>query len=127
MPYESVLDGLEGKVSEAASLINNQYGTLEYQPVQVSWQSMSVEDYVALLSLSHCLLITSERDSINTAILDYVICQTEAFELVSSPHQSKVSRWGVPVISEFLGLSSFMPASFQINPFDYDVSFFGLN
>jgi trehalose 6-phosphate synthase/phosphatase len=128
LPLEEAYDApaaesTEGQVAEAISHINSEYGSLEYQPVQVNWQSLNIEDYVALLTISHCLLITPERDSINTAILDYVICQEEAFDIIFDGYKSLASRWGAPILSEFLGLSSFMPASFQVNPFDYEVRY----
>jgi trehalose 6-phosphate synthase/phosphatase len=119
--YEApCVDGVEAQVSEAVSRINSDYGSLEYQPVHVSWQTLCPQDYTALLSISNCLLVTPERDSMNSAVLDYVVCQEEAFDLVPMESRPYVNRWGIPIISEFLGLSSFMPASFQINPFDFE-------
>lgn len=99
---------LETKVTELIADINGAHGNLAFTPVQLHNQAVDTEEYISLLSTADMLLITSERDSVNTLILDYIASQDGSF--------------GVPVISEFIGLASFLPSRFNFNPWDHTVA-----
>ena len=98
---------IDGKINEIASKINSAFGSLEFTPVQMLHQSVDSEEYYSLLSAADILLITSERDSVDSIVLDYIACQEDHF--------------GMPIISEFVGLAEFLPSQYTVNPWDYAV------
>lgn len=95
----------DSKITELVSSINGTYGSLDFNPVHVYHQVVESDEYFALLTIADMLLITSERDSVNTLVLDYIACQDHAF--------------GLPVISEFIGLVSMLPRRLHVNPWDH--------
>lgn len=103
---------MDSRISGLVSSINSRFGTLDYSPVHMFSQVVENDEYLALLSIADLLLVTSERDSVSTMVLDYIMCQTEA-------GGGGGGSWGLPIISEFIGLASFLPACIQINPWDH--------
>lgn len=98
---------LDSRLTQLASKISSKYGSLDYTPVHIYNQSVDHNEYLALLSTADILLVTSERDSVTTLILDYLVCQEEAS--------------GVPIVSEFVGLAGVVPSKYQVNPWDHMV------
>ena len=106
-PGEEPARNLDFRVSEAVARINAEYGSLDSYPIHVYHQSIATEEYLSLLSLAEVLLITPERDTVTTIPMDYIACQQQSF--------------GVPVITEFIGLGSILPPTFQVNQCDHEV------
>ncbi len=98
-------------MTEVAAKLNGNYGSLAYEPVQIYYQPIEEDEYLALLTLADVLLITSERDSVNTMVLDYIASQEASM--------------GIPILSEFIGLANLLSPSFQVNPYDHAVSVHG--
>ena len=96
---------LERQVSELVSLINGDFGSLSFTPVQHYHQLIKREEYYALLSVADLALVTSVRDGMNTMSMEYVVCQNEH-------GQSPI------IISEFTGTAVHLQAAIQINPWD---------
>ena len=96
---------LERQVSELVSLINGDFGSLSFTPVQHYHQLIEREEYYALLSVADLALVTSVRDGMNTMSMEYVVCQNEH-------GQSPI------IISEFTGTAVHLQAAIQINPWD---------
>lgn len=96
---------LEREVSELVSLINGDFGSLSFTPVQHYHQLIDRDEYYALLSVADLALVTSVRDGMNTMSMEYVVCQHH--------HQR-----GTLILSEFTGTAGRLPAAIQINPWD---------
>lgn len=108
LPGPEETSKVDGKVNEMTSRINSTFGSLDYTPVQILHQDVEADEYYSLLAAADVLLVTSERESVNTVVLDYIACQNEHF--------------GVPILSEFTGLTGFLPANYTVNPWNYAVS-----
>ncbi|KAI9654576.1 MAG: threalose-6-phosphate phosphatase [Alyxoria varia] len=92
------------KVSELVAKINGTYGSLSYSPVRHYSQYLSKEEYFALLRAADVGLITSVRDGMNTASLEYIICQKK--------------NHGPLILSEFSGTAGSLDSAIHINPWD---------
>jgi len=93
---------IELKVSELVSKINGRFGSLHYTPVQHYPQYLQPQEYFALLRVADIGLITSVRDSMNTASLEYVICQADTH--------------GPVILSEFTGTAESLHDAIIVNP-----------
>ncbi|KAG8407201.1 hypothetical protein J3458_020691 [Metarhizium acridum] len=93
-------------VSELVSEVNRKYGSLDYMPIQLQSQSLTIDEYFALLRSGHVALFTSVRDGMSTTSLEYVVCQQNSH--------------GPIIISEFSGTASSLKEAIQINPWDTD-------
>ena len=92
------------KVSQLVERINGLYGSLSYSPVRHYNQYISKEEYFALLRVADLGLITSVRDGMNTASLEYVVCQK--------------GKYGPLILSEFSGTAGNLTDAIHINPWD---------
>lgn len=92
------------KVSELVSRINGLYGSISYSPVRHHNQYLSKEEYFALLRVADLGLITSVRDGMNTASLEYIVCQK--------------GHYGPLILSEFSGTAGNLSSAIHINPWD---------
>lgn len=104
---EDKVDGahkIEHKISNLVSRINGEYGSLSHSPVQHYPQYLSSQEYFALLRVADVGLITSVRDGMNTASLEYVICQKNSC--------------GPLILSEFSGTAASLSNAIHINPWD---------
>lgn len=100
-----VVDGkAETRVTELASQINCEFGSIEYSPVHLLFQLMTQEEYYALLSIADVLLMTPERDANPLTPYDYVLCQKESH--------------GSMILSEFTAQSKLFTEAFIVNPWD---------
>jgi len=95
---------IDQKISNLVSQINGEFGGLEYTPVLHFSQHLSQSEYFALLRVADVGLITSVRDGMNTASLEYVIAQ-------------KYSH-GPLILSEFSGTAASLMDATHINPWD---------
>lgn len=84
--------------------INCKYGSLDYMPIQLHAQSLSTDDYFALMRSGDVALFTSIRDGMSTTSLEYVVCQQNTH--------------GCTIISEFSGTASNLEEAIHINPWD---------
>ncbi|KAL6900086.1 glycosyltransferase family 20 protein [Trichoderma evansii] len=92
------------KVNELVNLINQEYGSLDFAPVQLHAQKLSQDEYFALLRLGDVAINTCVREGMSTTSLEYIVCQRD-------------SR-GPLIISEFSGTASNLEEAIRINPWD---------
>jgi trehalose 6-phosphate synthase/phosphatase len=93
---------IEVKLSEIVSHINGRFGSLHYTPVQHYPQYLQPQEYFALLRVADLGLITSVRDGMNTASLEYIICQSDTH--------------GPVILSEFTGTAESLQDAIIVNP-----------
>ncbi|KAI0754189.1 trehalose 6-phosphate phosphatase [Daedaleopsis nitida] len=96
---------LERQVSEIVAHINGEYGSLDFIPVHHYHQTIKKDEFYALLSVADLGVITPLRDGMNTTSMEFVIAQ----------ERTKKSPL---VLSEFMGISSNMTETLQINPWN---------
>ncbi|KAM0450612.1 hypothetical protein ACHAPV_004776 [Trichoderma viride] len=92
------------KVNELVNWINQDYGSLEYAPVQLHNQKLSQDEYFALLRRGDVAINTCVREGMSTTSLEYIACQRDSH--------------GPLTISEFSGTASNLKEAVQINPWD---------
>jgi trehalose 6-phosphate synthase/phosphatase len=92
------------QVSSLVATINGRYGSLSFSPVQYYPQYLAPQEYFSLLRVADVGLITSVRDGMNTASLEYVLCQQ--------------ANHGPLILSEFSGTAAMLPSAMHINPWD---------
>jgi trehalose 6-phosphate synthase/phosphatase len=92
------------QVSSLVATINGRYGSLSFSPVQYYPQYLAPQEYFSLLRVADVGLITSVRDGMNTASLEYVLCQQ--------------ANHGPLILSEFSGTAAMLPSAIHINPWD---------
>ncbi|KAI6081338.1 glycosyltransferase family 20 protein [Hypoxylon rubiginosum] len=103
-PEEQPERSITNRVNELVMRINGTYGSLGFSPVQHYPQYLSPEEYFALLRAANIGLITSVRDGMNTASLEYVVCQRDTH--------------GPLILSEFSGTAGSLRDAIHINPWD---------
>ncbi|KAG6172136.1 hypothetical protein E4U51_007739 [Claviceps purpurea] len=91
-------------VGSMVNSINCKYGSLDYMPIQLHAESLSTEDYFALLRSGDVALFTSIRDGMSTTGLEYVVCQQNTY--------------GCTILSEFSGTANSLEEAMHINPWD---------
>lgn len=100
----------EAAVMELVKDINNNFGSIGNPRVSLYHQNISDSEYYNLLRASDIYLNTAERDSIPSALLDFILCQD--------------AKNGQVIISEFVALASNLELAFRINPWDRKVIYF---
>ena len=100
--YHSLLDKLQGKVSE----INGKYATITNVPIHFMHKSINFNELCALYSLADVAMVTPLIDGMNLVAKEYLACQRE--------------NNGVLVLSEFAGAAQELPNAFIVNPYDVD-------
>lgn len=71
----------------------------------LSHQAIERDEYFGLLSVADLALITSLRDGMNTASMEFILCQDKT-------NKSPI------VLSEFMGTATSFQSALQINPHD---------
>lgn len=102
---------LEATVSDIATRVNSTHSTLAHQPLVFLKQDIPYSQYLALLTVAECLMITSLREGMNLTSHEFVYCQ-----------DGKVSenKYGSLILSEFTGSGSvFHNHDLLVNPWDY--------
>jgi trehalose 6-phosphate synthase/phosphatase len=102
---------LAATVSEIVTRIDAVHSTLAHQPLVFLRQDIAFSQYLALLSVADCLMITSLREGMNLTCHEFVICQ-----------DGKMSdKKHAPIIlSEFTGSAAvFEGNELSVNPWDY--------
>ncbi|QUC18344.1 uncharacterized protein UV8b_02585 [Ustilaginoidea virens] len=101
-------DGEESRYASSVNAlvneINCKHGSLDHMPIRLHAQSLSTDDYFALLRSGDVALFTSIRDGMSTTSLEYVVCQQNAH--------------GCTIISEFSGTASNLEEAIHINPWN---------
>lgn len=92
------------QVNDLASSINQTYGSLDFTPVQIHAQTLSQDEYFAVLRLGDVAVNTCVREGMSTTSLEYVACQRDSH--------------GPLIISEFSGTASSLEEAIRINPWD---------
>ncbi|RFU73685.1 glycosyltransferase family 20 [Trichoderma arundinaceum] len=92
------------KVNDLASSINEEYGSLDFTPVQIHTQKLSQDEYFALLRFGDVAINTCVREGMSTTSLEYIACQRDGH--------------GPLIISEFSGTASSLEEAIRINPWD---------
>ena len=101
---ESEEHDIANKISDLVSRINGRFGSLSFAPVQHYPQYLSPDEYFALLRIADLALNTSVRDGMNTASLEYIVCQKD--------------HYGPLILSEFSGTAGNLTDALHINPWD---------
>ncbi|KAF2200033.1 hypothetical protein GQ43DRAFT_490188 [Delitschia confertaspora ATCC 74209] len=102
---------LAATVSEIVTRIDAVHSTLAHQPLVFLRQDIAFSQYLALLSVADCLMITSLREGMNLTCHEFVICQ-----------DGKMSdkKHGPIILSEFTGSAAvFEGYELAVNPWDY--------
>ncbi|KAG5953546.1 hypothetical protein E4U53_005008 [Claviceps sorghi] len=93
-----------GNVGSMINAINCKYGSLDYLPIQLHSESLSADEYFALLRSGDVALFTSIRDGMSISGLEYVVCQQNTY--------------GCTILSEFSGTADNLEKAMCINPWD---------
>ncbi|KAG6017313.1 hypothetical protein E4U54_007735 [Claviceps lovelessii] len=94
------------RVGSMVNAINCKYGSLGYLPIQLHSESLSTDEYFALLRSGDAALFTSIRDGMSISGLEYVVCQQNTY--------------GCTILSEFSGTADSLEEAMHINPWDTD-------
>lgn len=102
---------LEAMVSDIAMRINSTHSTLAHQPLVFLKQDLAFPQYLALISVTDALMITSLREGMNLTSHEFVYCQDGRF--------GKKAH-GSLILSEFTGSAAvFGNHALLVNPWDY--------
>lgn len=107
LPDVDVDPKAESTVMDLTTNINAEFGSIGNPLVTLYHQDISKSEYYNLLRFADIYLNTSERDSIPSTLLDYIMCQEE--------------KHGQLVLSEFVALASYLEYAFRVNPWDKQV------
>ena len=101
-------------VSDICTRIDSVHSTLAHTPLVFLKQDIGFSQYLALLTVADCLMITALRDGMNLTAHEYIYCQDG-----KGPLGSK-KQHGPLILSEFTGSSAVLgDGQISINPWDY--------
>ena len=103
---------LEATVSDIVTRVNSTHSTLAHQPLVFLKQDISYSQYLALITVAECFMITSLREGMNLTSHEYVYCQ-------DGKHGNK--KYGPLILSEFTGSASVFGEQdheLLVNPWD---------
>lgn len=102
---------LSATIADIVTRVNSTHSTLAHQPVVFLKQDIDFAQYLALLTVSDCLMITSLREGMNLTSHEYVMCQDG---------QYAETKYGPLVLSEFTGSANiFGHNAILVNPWYY--------
>jgi hypothetical protein len=102
---------LVATVSDIVTRVNSTHATLAHQPLVFLKQDISFAQYLALLTVAHCLMITSQREGMNLTSHEFIFCQDGKYA---------DNKHGPLILSEFTGSASLFGGSeLSVNPWDY--------
>ncbi|KAI9772253.1 MAG: hypothetical protein M1840_001002 [Geoglossum simile] len=102
---------LVATVSDIVTRVNSTHATLAHQPLVFLKQDISFAQYIALLTVADCLMITSQREGMNLTSHEFIFCQDGKYA---------DNRHGPLILSEFTGTASLFGGSeLSVNPWDY--------
>ena len=99
-------ENLKREVFELVSRVNGQYGTINWMPVWLFYQTFSQDKLIALYKYSDVLLVTPLRDGMNLVAKEYLATRSDLE--------------GMLVISETAGAASELGETVVVNPNDID-------
>ncbi|KAI1002037.1 putative alpha,alpha-trehalose-phosphate synthase subunit [Podosphaera aphanis] len=103
---------LDATVSDIVTRVNSEWANLAYQPLLYLKQDISYAQYLALLTVADCLMITSQREGMNLTCHEFLFCQDGRFQ----GH----NKHGCLILSEFTGSAFvFGGNELSVNPWDY--------
>jgi trehalose 6-phosphate synthase complex regulatory subunit len=98
-------------VSDIVTRVNSAYSTLAHQPLVFLQQDISHSQYLALMTVAECCMITSLREGMNLTSHEFVYCQDGKYS---------DKKFGPLILSEFTGSASvFENHELTVNPWDY--------
>lgn len=104
---------LSAAIAEVVTRINSNHSTLAHQPVVFLRQDIDQEQYLALLTIAECMMITSLREGMNLSSHEYIYCQDGKFHECEKMH-------GPLILSEFTGSASVLGNKpLLVNPWSY--------
>ena len=105
------INELQGNVTDVISRINMKFSTLTYQPIIFfHTQDVTFAQYLALLTIADCFIVTSLREGMALRTHEFIECQAE--------------RKRPLILSEFTGSFSFsgFRSCLAINPWDIQMT-----
>ena len=102
---------LSATVADIVTRVNSCHSTLAHQPLVFLKQDIDFGQYMALLTVAECLIITSLREGMNLTSHEWIICQ-----------DGKLSgnKYGPLILSEFTGSATiFGNNALLVNPWHY--------
>lgn len=103
---------LDATVSDIVTRVNSTHSTLAHQPLVFLKQDISYSQYLALLTVAECLMITSLREGMNLTSHEFVYCQDGKYGS---------TQYSPLILSEFTGSASVLDNHqlLLVNPWDY--------
>lgn len=99
---------LRDTVNNLITEINGDWGDLNYQPIVYLNQEIDYAQYLALMSIADCMLVTSLSEGMNLTCHEFVVCQDGTTSL---------KGYGPLVCSEFIGAAKvFDSNAILVNP-----------
>jgi trehalose 6-phosphate synthase/phosphatase len=102
---------LSATVADIVTRVNSTHSTLAHQPLVFLKQDIDFAQYMALLTVAECLMITSLREGMNLTSHEWILCQ-----------DGKLSenKYGPLILSEFTGSATvFGHNALLVNPWHY--------
>jgi trehalose 6-phosphate synthase complex regulatory subunit len=105
---------LSALVADIVTRINSNHSTLAHQPIVFLRQDIDQEQYLALLTVAECLIITSLREGMNLSSHEYIYCQD------GKHYEHHENMYGPLILSEFTGSATvFGNKPLLVNPWSY--------
>ncbi|KAI1622288.1 alpha,alpha-trehalose-phosphate synthase [Exophiala viscosa] len=102
---------LSATVADIVTRVNSTHSTLAHQPLVFLKQDIDFAQYLALLTVAECLMITSLREGMNLTSHEFVMCQDGQFA---------EAKHGPLILSEFTGSATvFGHNAILVNPWHY--------
>jgi glucosylglycerol-phosphate synthase len=105
-PGMRVYKTAQSTIEELVGKINGRYGQLNWMPIRLYTQPMSMTDLMAYYKVADICWTTPLRDGLNLVAKEYVVA-----------HEGKD---GVLVLSEFVGAAVELPEAILTNPYSLD-------
>ncbi len=104
---------LSATVADIVTRVNSTHSTLAHQPLVFLKQDIDFAQYLALLSVAECLMITSLREGMNLTSHEWIVCQDGKFS---------EKKYGPLILSEFTGSATiFGQNALLVNPWHYSM------
>lgn len=101
---------LEASISDIIMRINSTHATLDHQPLVFLKQDPMFPQYLALITTSDAMMITSLREGMNLTSHEFIYCQDGLYGN---------EGYGSLILSEFTGSASiFGDSALLVNPWD---------
>lgn len=102
---------LSATVADIVTRINSSHSTLAHQPVVFLKQDIDFAQYLALLTIAECLMISSLREGMNLTSHEFIFCQDGKFSN---------TKCAPLILSEFTGSATvFGKDALLVNPWHY--------